>query len=346
MFPGRYPDNMWTFWNPQAMGLQGQFCGGDLMNQQSQAQLQAQNQAQLAALREQNNMLHQQLGVQAQTHIQHLQQLLPFHQSTFHPHQSQPPAPVPDPPTPVAPQSAPPASSASFNAEEMIQQMKNTVESSMQAFVDKTQERNLNQQPPAPAPLPVQTVPPIPSHPPSPCEVPPPLHHPQRRSRSRSHRHHGAPDKRPVSVPRSPRRATPLRRTHRSSRPRSHSRRHSPSKNPSRRPSRASSVHLRSASPRRREVRQDHDDDFYHDVPSREPASLYPASWEPQHYSQDPSTYNEYYQTEYSSYEQPTVHQQVEILEPMEGHFTVQTSHPCFRVDRLSQDFLQTSTLP
>ena len=305
MFPGRYPDNMWTFWNPQAMGLQGQFCGGDLMNQQSQAQLQAPNQAQLAALKEQNNMLHQQLGVQAQTHIQHLQQLLPFHQSTFHPHQSQPPAPVPDPPTPVAPQSALPASSASFNAEEMIQQMKNTVESSMQAFVDKTQERNLNQQPPAPAPLPVPTAPPIRSHPPSPCEVPPPLHHPQRRSRSRSHRHHGAPDKRPVSVPRSPRRATPLRRTHRSSRPRSHSRRHSPSRNPSRRPSRASSVHLRSASPRR-EVRQDHDDDFYHDVPSREPASLYPASWEPQHYSQDPSTHNEYYQTEYSSYEQPS----------------------------------------
>ena len=70
MFPGRFPtasDNMWAFWNPQAMGLQGQFCGSDLMGQQSQAQLQAQNQAQLAALREQNNMLHQQLGVQAQT---------------------------------------------------------------------------------------------------------------------------------------------------------------------------------------------------------------------------------------------------------------------------------------
>ena len=132
MFPGRFPtapDNMWTFWNPQAMGLQGQFCGGDLLNQQSQAQLQAQTQAQLAALREQNNILNQQLGVQAQTHIQHLQQLLPFHQSAFHPHPSQPTASVPDPPTPVAPQSAPPASSASFNAEEMMQQMKNTVES-------------------------------------------------------------------------------------------------------------------------------------------------------------------------------------------------------------------------
>ena len=216
MFPGRFPtasENMWTFWNPQAMGLQGQFCGGDLMNQQSQAQLQAQTQAQLAALREQNNILNQQLGVQAQTHIQHLQQLLPFHQSTFHPHPSQPTAPVPDPPTPVAPQSTPPASSASFNAEEMMQQMKNTVESSMQAFVDKTQERNMNQ-PPAPAQPPIQASPPTPSHPPLLSVAPPQPQHPPRRSRSRSHRHRGAPDKRPVSIPRSPRRATPLRRTY------------------------------------------------------------------------------------------------------------------------------------
>ena len=150
MFPGRYPtapDNMWTFWNPQAMGLQGQFCGGDLMNQQSQAQLQAQTQAQLAALREQNNILNQQLGVQAQTHIQHLQQLLPFHQSTLHPHPSQHSPSVPEPPTPVAPQPTPPGSTATFNAEEMIQQMKDTVESSMKAFVDKNQERNVNPPP-------------------------------------------------------------------------------------------------------------------------------------------------------------------------------------------------------
>ena len=59
------------------------------MNQQSQAQSQAQIQAQLAALREQNHVLNQQLGLQAQTHIQHLQQLLPFHQSTFNPHPPQ-----------------------------------------------------------------------------------------------------------------------------------------------------------------------------------------------------------------------------------------------------------------
>ena len=97
MFPGRFPnvpDTMWNFgWSPQPMGLQGQFCifcGGDVMNQQSQAQSQAQTQAQLAHLREQNSILNQQLASQAQSHIQHLQQLIPFHQSPsdLHPTQS------------------------------------------------------------------------------------------------------------------------------------------------------------------------------------------------------------------------------------------------------------------
>ena len=144
MFPGRFPnvpDTMWNFgWNPQAMGLPGQFCGADLMNQQSQAQSQAQTQAQLAALREQNSILNQQLASQAQSHIQHLQQLLPFQQSTPTPHPPQSTPSAPEPPTPVVPQSTPPGSSVSFNAEEMMQQMKNTVESSIQ--------RSMNQLPP------------------------------------------------------------------------------------------------------------------------------------------------------------------------------------------------------
>ena len=275
------------------------------MNQQSQAQLQAQTQAQLAALREQNNILNQQLGVQAQTHIQHLQQLLPFHQSTFNPHPPQHTPSVPEPPTPVAPQSTPPSSNATFNAEEMMQQMKNTVESSMKAFVDKNQERNMNQ-PPAPAPSPSQVPPPIPSHPPPPEEVLPPPQHSHRRSRSRSHRHRGAPDKRPISVPRSPRRVTPPRRTHRSSRPRSsHTRRHSTSRDPSRRPARATSVHLRSSSPRRRQVLP-HNDDPDRDEPGHEPAILHPASWEHQSYHHDPSSHNEFYQHDYQSYDQPS----------------------------------------
>ena len=176
----------------------------------------------------------------------------------------------------------------------------------MQAFVDKTQEHNMNL-PPAPAQPPVQASPLIPSQPPLPSVALPQPQNPPRRSRSRSHRYRGAQDKRPVSVPRRPRRATPLRRTHRSSRSRSsHRRRHSTSRDPSRRPSRASSVNLRSASPRRREVRPENDNDFYREAPSREPATLHPASWEHQRYHQDPSTHNEYYHNEYSSYDQPS----------------------------------------
>ena len=80
MFPGRFPnipDSMWNFgWNPQTMGLHGQFCGGDPMGQQSQAQAQAQ----ISALQQQNAMLNQHLHSQAQSYINHLQQLIPFHQ--------------------------------------------------------------------------------------------------------------------------------------------------------------------------------------------------------------------------------------------------------------------------
>ena len=239
MFPGRFPnvpEPMWNFgWNPQPMGLQGQFCGGDVMNQQSQAQSQAQTQAQLAALREQNSILNQQLASQAQSHIQHLQQLLPFHQSTSTP---PPPLSTPqasEPPTPVVPPSTQPGSSVSFNPEEMMQQMKHTVESSMKAFVEKNQERITSHLPP-PATPPLPTSPPAPSHSHPPVDFP--SSYPRSHRRSRSHRHHSGssrPDKPPVSIHRSPRRQRSTRRAHRSSRPRSSSRRrHSTSRPPSR----------------------------------------------------------------------------------------------------------------
>ena len=194
MFPGRFPnvpDTMWNFgWNPQTIGLQGQFCGGDMMNQQSQAQ----SQAQIAALREQNAILNQQLTSQAQSHIQHLQQLIPFHQPTQQAHAtSTPPTPqpsgpqVPDPPTPVAPQTTQAGPNPSFNPEEMMQQMKHTVESSIQAFVDKTQERNTNQ-PPAPAHPPTPTYPHNISHSHPLGEYPTSSRRSQRRSRSHRHR--------------------------------------------------------------------------------------------------------------------------------------------------------------
>ena len=251
-----------------------------MMNQQSQAQSQAQTQAQIAALREQNAILNQQLTSQAQSHIQHLQQLLPLHQPPPQAHAMstpptpQPPGPqVPDPPTPVAPTATQAGSNPSFNPEEMMQQMKNTVESSMKAFVDKTQERNIN---PPPAPTPPIT----PIHPHHISHFHPPAEYPtssHRSQRSESRR----PDKRPVSIPRSPRRHKSSRKVRRSSRPRSSSKGTSSSRYVSRRRSRATTITLRSASPHRREGErhpaQGHQPPIDHTHP---PANLQPALWE------------------------------------------------------------------
>ena len=86
MFPGRwpnFPESMWNFgWStpsftsPQSTVPPGQFCGSDPSYQQSQAQAQAQ----ISALQQQNALLNQQLHNQSQSHINHLQQLLPHHQ--------------------------------------------------------------------------------------------------------------------------------------------------------------------------------------------------------------------------------------------------------------------------
>ena len=85
------------------------------------------------------------------------------------------------------------------------------------------------------------------SHPQPPNEVPTSHHRPQRRSRSQRHRSESRrPDKRPVSIPRSPRRRRSTRRTRHSPRPRSSSRRFSTSRHASRQPSRATSITLRS----------------------------------------------------------------------------------------------------
>ena len=215
MFPGRFPnglESMWNYgWNPQSIGFPGQFCGGDPMGQQSQAE----TQAQISALQQQNALLNQHLHSQAQSHIQHLQQLIPYHQP---PQQVQPPSiPVPstsqpsapqaqDPPVPVASPATQPGLSMTFNPDDMLQQMKHTVESSFQAMVEKTHERQSTSTPPPPT-LPVTTQPPTISHPQPPLQsLPPQLSSPRR---SRSHRHL------------SPRRRRSTRRPRRSSRPRS-----------------------------------------------------------------------------------------------------------------------------
>ena len=124
---------MWNFgWNPQPMGLHGQFCGGDPMGQQSQAQAQAQ----ITALQQQNAMLNQHLHSLNLISIRPLQPInlgFPRH---------------PD---------------------EMLQQMKSTVESSIQAMVEKTQVQST---PPSnlPATMPLHP----PSHYPSTIQHSPP----------------------------------------------------------------------------------------------------------------------------------------------------------------------------
>ena len=154
MFPGRWPnlpESMWNFgWSapsfttPQSTVPLGQFCGSDPSYQQSQAQAQAQ----ISALQQQNALLNQEPYNQSQSHINHLQQLLPHHKV-----QQQPPpvspavqpsssAQTPTAPEPPSPQvSAPSPPETPFTPAEMLQQMKTTFENSLAAVVEKSQER-------------------------------------------------------------------------------------------------------------------------------------------------------------------------------------------------------------
>ena len=253
MFLGRwpsYPDPMWNFgWSaPSSTPHQtsvppGQFGGGD--------PTQAQAQAQINALQQQNALLNQQLHNQSLTHINHLQQLLLHHQvqqpPTRTPPSVQPPpsTPVSSPPEqptlPVATPS-PPIPQPTFNPEEMLNQMKTTFQESLPAAVDKAQERQSQQLSPPIPPFPT------PSH--SHSHLPPSTSHIQnqahssRRSRSLRRPKEPAPiDKRPLSVPRSARRRSRSLRSRRH-----HSREQSPPRG------RDSSVTLRSVSSGRRSV--------------------------------------------------------------------------------------------
>ena len=285
----RVDESMCNFgWNPQPMGLHGQFCGGDPMGQQSQAQAQAQ----ISALQQQNAMLNQHLQTQAQSHINHLQQLIPFHQppQPFPPtsaaFQSTPQTPVPQAPDSPAPTATPanqPGPSTTFNPDEMLQQMKSTVDSSIQAMVEKTQERQVHPTPPPSLPGATSSHPT--SHHPSILQHPPPRQRSSRRSRSH---HQGSPtrrpDKRPASIRRSPRRRRSSRRPRRSSRNRSCSRSPTRCRYESPRKDRARSITLRSASPPRRGDRQPVEEYHQpHDYPSNTPTLQASSWWKSQH---------------------------------------------------------------
>ena len=174
---------------------------------------------------------------------------------------------VPEPSTPAAVPATHSGPTTSLSPEALLQEVKSTVESSFQAMVGKPSKQPV-QSTSLPAPVP---TPPVPPSAPSLATIPlptmdqqPPQSLPSFSRRSRSHRHRTQskrPDKRPVSIHRSPRRRS-IRRPTRSSRPRTTSRDRSRRRQDSRPRERASSVHLRSATHRRRAERHTQEDHY------------------------------------------------------------------------------------
>ena len=129
---------MWQMgWPSAQMNYPNQFGTGEMTHQQPQAQLPAQNQfeqMQMAQLKEQNSMLKQQLALQAQTHIQHLSQLIPPHQPSppipQQPTPAHPPVPAPEPPTVATPQTTSP----NVDTTELMKQVKEVMVTTMKAI--------------------------------------------------------------------------------------------------------------------------------------------------------------------------------------------------------------------
>ena len=262
MFPNRFqgnPDMMWQMgWPSAQMNYPHQFGTGEMMHQQPPAQLPPQNQLdqmQMAQLKEQNSMLKQQLASQAQTHIQHLSQLIPPPQpspSIPQPTQAHPQVPVPESPTLTSPPTIPP----NVDANELLKQVKEVMVTTVKEHQEKPPTATSSQPPVHPgAPPPHQSSQ---SH-----QPPPPVPSSSARHRSRSHKPRSPSrklDKRPISVHRSPRQ----RRSHRNRSSRPPSRSPSPRRrSSSRRRSPGTSITIRSTSPRRRNRPSTwHEDDF------------------------------------------------------------------------------------
>ena len=109
----------------------------------------------------QNAMLNQQLQTQDQSHINHLQQLSSIHQPphTVNPPVTTSPMPshpsVPEPSTPAAVPATHSGPTTSLSSEALLQEVKNTVESSLQAMVGKPSEHPVQStSPPVPLPTP------------------------------------------------------------------------------------------------------------------------------------------------------------------------------------------------
>lgn len=131
-------------------------------------QSQAQTQAHINALQQQNALLNQQLHNQTMTHIHHLQQLVPQqHQqpSTLNPNPPAQPPPAPaapvqsELPTPTASPPSQPPPSPPVNMEDLLSKMKQTLAADLVAAVEKANERfaQLFQSPPPPTSTPQST---------------------------------------------------------------------------------------------------------------------------------------------------------------------------------------------
>ena len=111
---GQFDPSLWSSMaspGPQHPSMGGFASGCDPSFNASQQQ-QAQSQAQIDFLRQQNLLLNQQLATQAQSHIQHLQQTMPVHPQTAHPQPTPfvPSSNTPHPPHP-SPSHPPPSTS-------------------------------------------------------------------------------------------------------------------------------------------------------------------------------------------------------------------------------------------
>ena len=211
-------------------GMGGHFNGVD-----PQMQQQAQSQAQISSLQQQNALLNQQLATQAASHIHLLQQFLQPPNPTAPSSSPTPQAPPPsEPPQPKVPPEVKTPHPPPFNTVEMVQKIRSHFKEEMMNTFRQFQDAH---------PAPTLPTPPTPTLPPQPLLAPPGVPQPSniprspvphRRSRSPLHtRDHYREDtvlrldKRPVSSHRIP----PHRRaksTHsmRSHRQPSHSRIH------------------------------------------------------------------------------------------------------------------------
>ena len=100
--------------------------------QQQQQQQHAMSQAQIKMLKQHNLLLNQQLATQAQSHIQHLQQTMPFQPSVTPPSSANvsPAAPVPGPP-----KSEPTSHPVNLDTDEVVEKLRDEIKENLSSTI-------------------------------------------------------------------------------------------------------------------------------------------------------------------------------------------------------------------